>query len=183
MVLQHAVMDTVDEEAVEVEERGERAEEEDRQEPSSSTVPKKRKSLSKKQQYNAELTECILNLAEKEDHQVDLELAAIGARIKRKLNSEETDDILDEIKEVTKSFFNRKRQRQASVSVQPAVCTAQPVMAPPPPLMRQPQTQMQQEEQGGPDVLFDLSGMPPLQGYDVQYMRDASNNNTYMKLN
>ena len=60
--------------------------------------------MSKKQQFNVELSERILNLAEKEDDQVDLELAAIGARIKRKLNNDEIDDILDEIKEVTKDF-------------------------------------------------------------------------------
>ena len=41
---------------------------------------------------------------EKEDDQVDLELAAIGARIKRKLNNDEIDDILDEIKRLQKLF-------------------------------------------------------------------------------
>ena len=150
--------------------------------------------MSKKQQYNAELTDHILHLAEKEDDQVDLELATIDARFKRKLNSDDIDDILDEIKDVTKAFFDRKRQCQevAAVSVEPAACTP-PVMAvPPPPLLRQPQKQVQQVQQvqqeeqqggGGPEVLFNITGMAPMQGYNMQYVTDLANNNTYMKLN
>ena len=171
----------------------------DRQEPTSSTTsstaPKSRKKVSKKQQFNIELSERILNLAEKEDDQVDLELAAIGARIKRKLNNDEIDDILDEIKEVTKAFFDRKRRWQeiVAVSVQQVAPCVPPnaVMAvPPPPLVRQPQKQhiQQDDEQGGggggPDVLFDITGMPPMQGYDnLEFITDPANQNTYMKLN
>ena len=42
-----------------------------------------------------------LQLAEKEDDQVYLELPTIRARIKRKLNPDEIDDLLDEIKDLT----------------------------------------------------------------------------------
>ena len=169
----------------------------DRQEPTSSiassTAPKSHKKVSKKQQFNIELSERILNLGEKEDDQVDLELAAIGARIKRKLNSDEIDDILDEIKEVTKAFFDRKRRRQeiAAVSVQQAAPCVQPnavLAVPPPPLVRQPQKVQQDEQQsgggGGPEVLFHITGMPPMQGYNnLEFVTDPGNQNTHMKLN
>ena len=81
-----------------------------RQEASSSTnnTAPKRKRLSKKEQYNAELNEHILQMAEREEDQVDLELAVIGARIKRKLSPDEIDDLLDEIKDLTRSFITRK---------------------------------------------------------------------------
>ena len=167
----------------------------DRQEPtlstasSASTAPKSRKKMSKKQQFNIELSERILNLAD----QVDLELAAIGARIKRKLNNDKIDDILDEIKEVTKAFFDRKRRWQeiAAVTVKQAAPCVQPnvvIAVPPPPLVRQPQKVQQDEQQsgggGGPEVLFDITGMPPMQGYDnLEFVTDPANQNTYMKLN
>ena len=64
--------------------------------------------MSKKEQYSAELNEHILQMAEKEEDQVDLELAAIGTRIKRKLSPDEIDDLLDEIKDLTRAFINRK---------------------------------------------------------------------------
>ena len=51
------------------------------EEPSSSTVPKKKKTT-KKLQFQEELSERILHLAEKEDDQVDLELSAIGQHMK-----------------------------------------------------------------------------------------------------
>ena len=81
-----------------------------RQKASSSTsnTAPKRKCVSKKEQYNAKLNECILQMAEREEDQVDLELATIGARIKRKLSPDEIDDLLDEIKDLTRSFINRK---------------------------------------------------------------------------
>ena len=73
----------------------------------SSTVPKKKKTT-KKLQFQEELSERILHLAEKEDDQVDLELSAIGQRMKRKLNNNEMDDLLDEIKDCTRKFFDKK---------------------------------------------------------------------------
>ena len=47
-------------------------------------------------------------MAEREEDQVDLELAAIEARIKRKLSPDEINDLLDEIKDLTRSFINKK---------------------------------------------------------------------------
>ena len=83
---------------------------EERQEASSTTVNStvlKHKRMSKKQEYQAELNDHILQIAEKED-QVNLELAAIGPHIKRKLNKGEIEEILDEIKDLTRDFLNRK---------------------------------------------------------------------------
>ena len=58
---------------------------------------------------------------------------------------------------------------------------------PPPPLQRQSIVQQEQQQAavvGGPDVLFDTSGMAPMSQYEnVQYMMDLENNNIYMKLN
>ena len=59
----------------------------------SSTVPKKK--TSKKLQFQEELSERILHLAEKEDDQVDLELSTIWQHMKRKLNNDKIDDLLD----------------------------------------------------------------------------------------
>ena len=162
-----------------------------RQEASSSTsnTAPKRKRVSKKEQYNAKLNECILQMAEREEDQVDLELAAIGARIKRKLSPDEIDDLLDEIKDLTRAFINRKQRREeiVAVSVQPTTSTAPTAVtvAPPPPLQRQPiiQTQNQAKELGDQSILFDMTGMPPMEQYDMQYVTDPGNQTTYMKLN
>ena len=55
--------------------------------PTSSTAPKERdKKISKKQQMQLDLSEKILQLAQKEEDQIHLELAAIGSKMKRKLN-------------------------------------------------------------------------------------------------
>ena len=162
-----------------------------RQEASSSTsnTTPKHKRVSKKEQYNAKLNECILQMAEREEDQVDLELATIGARIKHKLSPDEKDDLLDEIKDLTRSFINRKQRREeiAAVSVQPTTSTAPTVvtLAPPPPLQRQPiiQTQNQAKELGDQSILFDMTGMPPMEQYNMQYITDLGSQTTYMKLN
>ena len=154
----------------------------------SNTAPK-RKHVSKKEQYNAELNECILQMAEREEDQVDLELAAIGARIKCKLSPDEIDDLLDKIKDLTRSFINRKCRREeiVAVSVQPTTSTAPTAVtvAPPPQLQRQPmiQTQNQAKELGDQSILFDMTGMPPMEQYDMQYITDPGSQTTYMKLN
>ena len=161
-----------------------------RQEASSSTsntVPKCKR-VSKKEQYHAELNECILQMAEREEDQVFLELAAIGARIKCKLSPDEIDDLLDEIKDLTRSFISRKRRREeiVAVSVQPTTSTAPTAVtvAPPPPLQRQPmiQTQNQAKEVGEQSILFSIKGMPPMEHYDMQYITDPGSQTTYMKL-
>ena len=162
-----------------------------RQKASSSTsnTAPKCKHVSKRKQYNAELNERILQMAEREEDQVDLELAAIGARIKRKLSPDEIDDLLDEIKDLTRSFINRKQRREeiAAVSIWPTTSTAPTAVtvAPPPPLQRQPiiQTQNQAKELGDQSILFDMTGMPPMEQYDMQYVTDPGSQTTYMKLN
>ena len=129
-----------------------------RQEPCSSTssnnsTAPKCKRVSKKDQYQAELNEHILQMAAKEEDQVDLELAAIGVCLKQKLTLDEIDEVLDQIKDLTREFLNRKKCRQeiASVSVQVAMSTpANAVTVAPPPLQRQliAQTQEQPEDVG-----------------------------------
>ena len=152
----------------------------------SSTAPKLKR-VSKKEQYHAELNECILQMAEKEEDQVDLELATIGARIKCKLYPDEIDDLFHKFKDLTRAFINRKGRRQeiVAVSVQSTTSTAPTAVtvAPPPPLQRQPmiQTQEQAQDTGGQGILFDMTGMPPMQQYDMEYVRDPDNNTTYIK--
>ena len=157
--------------------------------PTSSTAPKERpKKISKKQQVQNDLTEKILQLANKEEDQVDLELGAIGSKMKRKLTEDEIDELLDEINTVTRAFFARKRRRTevASVSVQDSASTSTAarnvVSIPPPPLQRQPQIVQQEEVVESGDMLFDMSGMQPMPQYNVQYVSDPNSNNTYMKL-
>ena len=175
----------------------------DRQEAptsTSSTAPKERqRKISKKQQYQNDLTDKILQLAQKEEDQIDLELGAIAARMKRKLNEQEIDELLDEINNVTRAFFLRKRRRTeiASVSLAegPSTSAADGVVSLPPPLLqRQPQVQqvqhvqhvhqppplqrqgqMEEELVESGDVLFGSE-------YNMQYVTDPTNNNTYMAL-
>ena len=157
---------------------------------STSNIAPKRKRVSKKEQYNTKLNERILQMAERKEDQVDLDLAAIGARMKCKLSPDEIDDLLDEIKDLTRSFINRKRRREeiAAVSVQPITSTAPTavtIATPPPPLQRQPmiQTQNQAKELGDQSILFDMTGMPLMEQYDMQYITDPGSQTTYMKLN
>ena len=169
----------------------------DRQEAptsTSSTAPKERqRKISKKQQYQNDLTEKILQFAQKEENQIDLELGTIAGRMKRKLNEQEIDELLDEINNVTRAFFLRKRRRTQITSVslaeRPSTSAADGVVSlPPPPLQRQPQVQQvhqppplqrqgQMEEQlvESGDVLFDSE-------YNMQYVTDPTTNNTYMAL-
>ena len=60
----------------------------------------RKKSKSRSQVEHEELAERIINFAEKEDHPVDLELAALAAKIKHKLpDLDEQDELMDEIKD------------------------------------------------------------------------------------
>ena len=124
-------------------------------------------------------------MATKEEDQVDLELAAIGTKIKHRLNEDETDELLDAINNVVRQYFARKRRRMeiASVTVQDSASTAAPwdlVTRPPPPLQRQPQIGVQEDVVESGDFLFEMSG--PLPNYNLQYVSDPSNNKTYMNL-
>ena len=112
----------------------------------------------------------IINFASKEDHPVALELAALCSKIKRKLpDPDDQDDLLDEIKDVARTFFQRKKRAANSNS------TVQPVRQkpppPPPPLQMFPQ---QQQEQGSGDMTSQYS--------TINYLTDGSSGATYMAL-
>ena len=65
-----------------------------------------KKSKSRAQVEREELADKIINFASKEDHPVNLELAALCSKIKRKLpDPDDQDDLLDEIKDVARAFF------------------------------------------------------------------------------
>ena len=127
-----------------------------------------KKSKLRAQVEREELAEKIINFASKEDHPVDLELAALCSKIKRKLpDPDDQDDLLDEIKDVARAFFQRKKRAADNIS------TVQPVRQtppPPPPLQMYPQ----QQEQGSGDMTTQYS--------TVNYVRDGSSGATYMAL-
>ena len=62
----------------------------------------KKKTKSRAQIEREELADKIINFANKEDHPVDLELAALSSKIKRKLPDP---DYQDEIKDLAQSYF------------------------------------------------------------------------------
>ena len=141
-------------------------------ETTSSNPPKTgKKSKSRAQVEREELADKIINFASKEDHPVDLELAALCSKIKRKLpDPDDQDDLLDEIKDVARAFFQRKKRAANSNStVQPVRQTPPP---PPPPLQMFPQ--QQQQEQGSGDMTSQYS--------TVNYLTDGSSGATYMAL-
>ena len=129
-----------------------------------------KKSKSRAQVEREELADKIINFASKEDHPVDLELAALCSKIKRKLpDPDDQDDLLDEIKDVARAFFQRKKRAANSNStVQPVRQTPPP---PPPPLQMFPQ---QQQGQGSGDMTSQYS--------TVNYLTDGSSGATYMAL-
>ena len=152
-----------------------------------SSRPGKKKSKTRAQIEREELADRIINFANKEDHPVDLELAALSSRIKRKLpNSDDQDDILDEIKDLARSFFNRKRRAsEMSVSTVPTPTTstvpAPPLIpqVPPPPLQRFPAGEqcIQQQQHGAGDVLIQNEFNPA-----VNYVTDHASGATYMAI-
>ena len=142
-------------------------------ETTSSHPPKTgKKSKSRAQVEREELADKIKNFASKEDHPVDLELAALCSKIKRKLpDPDDQDDLLDEIKDVARAFFQRKKRAANNIStVQPVRQTPPP--PPPPPLQMFPQ--QQQQEQGSGDMTSQYS--------TVNYLTDGSSSTTYMAL-
>ena len=131
-----------------------------------------KKSKSQAQVERGELADKIINFASKEDHPVDLESAALCSKIKRKLpDPDDQDDLLDEIKDVARAFFQRKKRTANNISiVQPVRQTPPP---PPPPLQVFPE-QQQQQEQGSGDMTSQYS--------TVNYLTDGSSGATYMAL-
>ena len=79
--------------------------------------------------------------------------------MKRKLNNDEIDDLLDEIKDCTRKFFDNKRQRAeiAAITVQPQMLTApnEVVSVPPPPLQRHPHISPDNGPEGAGDMLIE----------------------------
>ena len=151
--------------------------------PELSSRPGKKKTKSRGQIEREELADRIINFANKEDHPVDLQLAALSSKIKRKLpNPDDQDDLLDEINEVARSFFSRKRRAAelSTVSTVPqtrpttttTMTSGLPNLAPPPPPLqwngREQHPQQQQHQHGGGDVL--------------NYLTDATSGATYMAL-
>ena len=132
-----------------------------------------KKTKTRSQLEREELTEKIINLANKEDHPVDLELAALSSKIKRKLpDPDDQDDLLDKIKDVARAFFQRKRSKNSTVpstatTTTAAACTVtQQVAPPPPPLQMYPQENIAQQYNNN----------------NVSYLTDGTSGATYMAL-
>ena len=156
------------------------------------TPPWKRKT--KSQQDRDEQFNKLLKVAQQEDHPVELGLASISKQMQRSLNEEEQDELLDELRAVASNYFREKRRQRREVSsVVPSISTAL-LTPPPPPLLqvneRRPLQQVQQNLQENVqqattselgDMLFDVSSLPPMQGYNVELIRD-SDGGTYMKM-
>ena len=108
---------------------------------------------------------------------MDLELAALSSKLKCKLpDPDDQDDLLDEIKDLARSYFQRKHRNittlpKTTSTVMPT--TAIMTQMPPPPLQRL--GQMQQQE-GGCDVLIQQNEYNP----SVEYVRDAATGATFM---
>ena len=145
--------------------------------PTANSKTSKRKTKSRAQIEREELADKIINFANKEDHPVDLELTALSSKIKRKLpDPDDQDDLLDEITDLARSYFQRKRRNittppTTTSTVMPT--TAIMTQMPPPPLQRL--GQMQQQEGGG-DVLIQQNEYNP----SVEYVRDAATGATFM---
>ena len=150
--------------------------------PTGNSKTGKKKTKSKAQIEREELADKIINFANKEDHPVDLELAALSSKIKRKLpDPDDQDDLLDEIKDLARSYFQKKRRNittppTTNGTVMPTpggATTAIMTQMPPPPLQRL--GQMQQQDGGG-DVLIQQNEYNPT----VEYVHDAATGATFM---
>ena len=135
----------------------------------------------------------LLKVAQQEDHPVELALATISKQMQRSLNEEEQDKLLDELHSVASTFFRekRRRERRQVSSAQPSTSTSNPT-PPPPPLLwaNERPAQIQVPVQQAPlqqstgeigEMLFDVSSLPPMQGYNVELVR-YSEGGTYMKM-
>ena len=107
----------------------------------------------------------------------------------------EQDELLDELRAVASNYFREKRKRERMETSSALQSTSNALPTPPsPPLLRaneqrplqqvqqnlQEQVQQETRSEIG-EVLFDVSSLPPMQGYNVELMRD-SNGGTYMKM-
>ena len=149
---------------------------------------KTKSQIDREEQFNK-----LLKVVQQEDHPVELALAAISKQMQRSLNEEEQDELLDELRSVASTFFRekRRRERRQVSSAQPSTSTSNPTPPPPPlPLLRANETPIQQAIQQAPlqqstgeigEMLFDVSSLPPMQGYNMELVRD-SKGGTYMKM-
>ena len=79
--------------------------------PAETSKTGKKKSKTRAQIEREELADKIINFANKEDNPVDLELAALSSKIKCKLpDQDDQDDLLDEIKDLARSYSQRKHR-------------------------------------------------------------------------
>ena len=115
----------------------------------------------------------------------------------RTLSQDEQDELLEDLRAVSDKFFRERRRRLrvektavAGVNVEASgPPPAQLPHPPPPPLLRagqhQPQVQQVQaatvSEMGAGDMLVELQDIPPMQQYNVEYVRGVEGT-TYMKL-
>ena len=149
---------------------------------------KTKSQIDREEQFNK-----LLKVAQQEDHPVELALAAISKQMQRSLNEEEQDKLLDELRSVASTFFREKRrgERRQVSSTQPSTSTSNPT-PPPQPLLwaNERPAQIQVPVQQAPlqqstgeigEMLFDVSSLPPMQGYNVELVRD-SEGGTYMKM-
>ena len=127
----------------------------------------------------------LIKIAQQEDHPVELVLGGIFKQMIRTLDSDEQDELLDEIQGVSSRYFRQKRQcLRAARNTSNTTVNAD--LPPPPPLTAAGQGQndlqvAQMNEVGTGDILFDMSDMPPLQQYSVEYVR-SQEGATYMKI-
>ena len=103
----------------------------------------------------------------------------------RTLDSDEQDELLDKIQGVSSRFFRQKRQRLRAAK-NTSNTTVNADLPPPPPLTAAGQGQQglqtaQVNEIGNGDILFEVSQMPPMQQYNLEYVR-SEEGATYMKI-
>ena len=147
---------------------------------------KKRKTKSESardEQFNK-----LLKIAQQEDHPVELVLGGLAKQIIRTLDRDEQDELLDEIQVVSSRHFREKRKRLWAAKNTSAGTTVNADLPPPPPLTAAGQLQHQSSlqaaqvnEVGAREMLFEVSNMPPLQQYSVEYVR-SEEGVTYMKI-
>ena len=151
--------------------------------PTGNSKTGKKKTKSRVQIEREELADKIINFANKEEIPVDLELAALSSKIKHKLpDPDDQDDLLDEIKDLARSHFQRKRRNITPPATTtstvmptgtPGGATAALAAQMPPPLQRF--TGQVQQQEGGGDVLIQNEYSPT-----VEYVHDSATGATFM---
>ena len=113
-----------------------------------------------------ELTTKMLSMMEiepKEDDKIEMAMAAIAKCLKKGLQEDKIDAVVDELNEAVARHLRQARERKAGYKRPSPVATAT-APAPPPPVYSQ------------------LPQMPPLQRMDQSFTYDAMNNTTFQNL-